>query len=174
MDLSKLAEPMDYKTRPGPGGTTLSYITARQVQDRLDEVCGPENWSNEFKEIGGHLVCRIGIKCGNEWVWKEDVGTESNIEAEKGSFSDAMKRAAVMWGVGRFLYGEGAPKQPAAGKPVTDAMKSYYGAMLAKALDSEEHRDAATEMDSRMEDLGHTYDAYDKAIRWLKTKGYGK
>ena len=139
MDLSKLAEHMDHKTRPGPGGTSLDYISARQLQDRLDDVVGQENWQNEYRLIGEHLVCRIGIKIEGEWVWKEDVGTESNIEGEKGIFSDSLKRAGVHWGVGRYLYGDEAPaKQPektlpqqsASGDFPTDAQLKYLDSLL--------------------------------------------
>ena len=64
------------------------------------------NWkqNNDHK---GNLFCSIGIdvdKDGSFWTWKEDCGTESNVEKQKGEASDAFKRAAVMWGIGRFLY----------------------------------------------------------------------
>ena len=49
-------------------------------------------------------VCEIGIKIGDEWVWKANGAGDSDIEAEKGALSDALKRAAVVWGVGRYLY----------------------------------------------------------------------
>jgi hypothetical protein len=82
----------------------VAYVDARQVQDRLDEVCGPGGWQNKYMAMDGSLYCGIGIKFGDEWVWKWDCGTESNIEKQKGQASDAFKRSAVQWGVGRFLY----------------------------------------------------------------------
>lgn len=82
----------------------VAYIDSRDVQDLLDEVCGPENWGCDYKEIKGNLFCGIGIRIGDVTVWKWDCGTESNTEKEKGEASDAFKRAAVKWGVGRFLY----------------------------------------------------------------------
>lgn len=83
----------------------VTYIDARDVQDTLDDVCGPENWQNEYTTIDGNLYCKIGINVqGTGWVYKSDCGTESNMEKEKGQSSDAFKRAAVQWGVGRFLY----------------------------------------------------------------------
>lgn len=110
----------EIKHRPAPGGSgkMLAYIDARYVQDRLDEVVGSENWANEFIEVKGGVVCRIGIDiAGSGWVWKSDVGVESNIEATKGNYSDAFKRAAVLWGIARDLYDErssgGAPQRPA-------------------------------------------------------------
>ena len=81
----------------------IPYITARDAQDRLDEVCSPNNWQNDFKGSGDQMG-GVGIKIDEEWVWKWDVGTESNIERDKGKASDAFKRACVHWGLGRFLY----------------------------------------------------------------------
>lgn len=104
MSLQELTKKLDYKTRKGPRGTTLAYIDARQVMDLLDEVVKPENWQCDYRDIGGKLYCGIAIKCGEDWVWKWDMGTESEYDAEKGEASDAFKRAAVKWGIGRFLY----------------------------------------------------------------------
>lgn len=77
----------------------LVYIDARDVQDRLDEVCGGD-WENSFKEVNGRTICKISIrgKC------REDGAGDTDFEAEKGGLSDAFKRAAVQWGVGRYLY----------------------------------------------------------------------
>jgi hypothetical protein len=58
------------------------------------------------------LFCSIGINVDGWWVWKSDCGTESNVEKQKGEASDAFKRAAVMWGVGRFLYSLDIVKLP--------------------------------------------------------------
>jgi len=82
----------------------VAYVDSRQVQDKLDDVVGPENWTDEYMEVDKQLFCRIGIKTDNGWVYKTDCGTESMTEKEKGQVSDAFKRAAVKWGVGRFLY----------------------------------------------------------------------
>ena len=84
----------------------VAYVDSRQVQDKLDDVLGAMNWQDEYFVIDGDLFCRIGIydEEKREWVWKGDCGTESMTEKEKGQASDAFKRAAVKWGVGRFLY----------------------------------------------------------------------
>ena len=82
----------------------VAYIDSRDVQDLLDSVVGPENWQSDYKDVKGNLYAGIGIKCGSEWVWKWDCGVESKTEAEKGEASDSFKRAAVKWGIGRFLY----------------------------------------------------------------------
>lgn len=83
----------------------LAYIDARDVMDRLDEVCGPDKWQAEYTETAtGRVLCRIGIKPGDEWVWKSDGAGSTQVEGEKGGISDALKRAAVAWGIGRYLY----------------------------------------------------------------------
>lgn len=110
MDLNKLLESMPYKWRVQsfsknkPSASCVAYVDARDVARRLDEACGVGNWQDDYKSIGNLLFCGIGVKVDNEWIWKWDTGTESNMEAEKGHVSDAFKRAAVKWGVGRFLY----------------------------------------------------------------------
>jgi hypothetical protein len=87
-----------------PMASCVAYIDARDVMNRLDEVLEPQNWQSDYKEVAGHVVAGIGIKSGDSWVWKWDTGSESNTEKDKGLFSDSFKRAAVKWGVGRFLY----------------------------------------------------------------------
>ena len=85
-------------------GQCVAYIDARDVMKLLDEVVGADKWQDDYKIVGGMLVAGIGINTESGWVWKWDTGSESNMEAEKGHMSDAFKRAAVKWGVGRFLY----------------------------------------------------------------------
>ena len=111
-DIIRIGEPTPPERvgqKPGKGGNKMDYVTARFCMDRLDQSVGPQNWKNEYKEIGGHLICGVSVKCDGEWVTKWDVGTESNFEAEKGNFSDAFKRACVHWGIARDLYKE--PKE---------------------------------------------------------------
>jgi len=85
-------------------GLALAYIDPRDVMDRLDAVCSPENWQNNHPHANGKTSCAIGIKINNEWVWKENGAGDTQVEAEKGAFSDAFKRSGVMWGIGRYLY----------------------------------------------------------------------
>ena len=85
-------------------GMALAYIDARVVMDRLDDVCGPDGWQCRYSHTATKTVCDIAIKCGDDWLWKADGAGDSDIEAEKGALSDAFKRAAVRWGVGRYLY----------------------------------------------------------------------
>ena len=86
------------------GVTLLLYKNARVDMQILDEKLGPEGWQREHYELKGNLFCRVGIKCGDEWIWKSDCGTESNTEKEKGQASDSFKRACFNWGIGRELY----------------------------------------------------------------------
>lgn len=84
----------------GNKGIALAYLNARDVMKRLDDVCGLD-WQCRYPFEG---CCEIGIKTDNEWVWRANGAGETNIEGEKGQYSDAFKRAAVLFGVGRYLY----------------------------------------------------------------------
>jgi hypothetical protein len=116
MKLQDLKKEISFKWRVQSsnqwGASCVAYIDSRDVQDLLDEVCGAENWQCKFEEHKGNLFCSIGIKINDSWTWKSDCGTESNVEKEKGEASDAFKRAAVMWGIGRFLYSKKIIKLP--------------------------------------------------------------
>lgn len=85
-------------------GLALAYIDARDVQDRLDEVVGPERWRNRYEFHGDRIICELELRCEEEWVYKSDGAGTTDIEGEKGGLSDAFKRAAVHWGIGRYLY----------------------------------------------------------------------
>lgn len=92
------------------GLSLLLYKDARVDQNILDETVGAEQWQRHHELIGDRLYCNVGIwvdRRGDgygEWVWKQDVGTESNTEKEKGQASDSFKRACFNWGIGRELY----------------------------------------------------------------------
>lgn len=113
MDLSKLKEPFPPEkiswrvgstTQAKDKGMALAYIDPRDVMGRLDEVCGPENWQALHPHANGKTSCKIGIKIDGEWIWKENGAGDTDFEADKGAFSDSFKRAAVLWGIGRYLY----------------------------------------------------------------------
>jgi hypothetical protein len=88
----------------------LCYIDARAVMDRLDTMCGPDGWQCNYSPgVNGSIICNIGIELPNGWLWKADGAGATDIEGEKGALSDAFKRAAVRWGVGRYLYDLKAP-----------------------------------------------------------------
>lgn len=115
-------------------GMALAYIDARDVMQRLDEVCGPAGWQCRYSHANGKTVCDIGIKCDTEWVWKADGAGDSDVEKEKGALSDAFKRAAVRWGIGRYLYDLDSPwvKLKAVGKSyaIDDGEYSRLRALL--------------------------------------------
>lgn len=79
----------------------LLYMTSRTVTDLLDECVGTMNWTSEFYTVNNMVVCRIGIWDDDKqmFVYKSDTGSESNIEAEKGLFSDCYKRCLSRFGV---------------------------------------------------------------------------
>lgn len=130
-------------TKDKTKGMALAYIDARDVQDRLDEICGVEGWQCRYVPMHDKkTVCEIGISIyrqqnGNtlgppqpgfsEWIWKSDGAGDSDIEAEKGALSDAFKRAAVRWGVGRYLYDIESPwvELEPAGNSYKIAAKEY-------------------------------------------------
>jgi hypothetical protein len=93
-------------TKDKTKGMALAYMDARAVMDRLDAVCGPDGWQcNYTPGVNGSIVCNIGIKMPDgSWIWKADGAGATDVEGEKGMLSDALKRAAVRWGVGRYLY----------------------------------------------------------------------
>lgn len=83
----------------------LVYVTNRAIQNRLDAVVGKANWKNEY--IGGPdggILCGLSIKYEGEWITKWDGAENTDIDAVKGGLSGSMKRAAVQWGIGRYLY----------------------------------------------------------------------
>ena len=84
----------------------LAYVTNRAIQNRLDEVCGPMGWKNEYQHTDKGVMCGISIWCSErkEWVTKWDGAENTDIEAMKGGLSGSMKRSAVQWGIGRYLY----------------------------------------------------------------------
>lgn len=129
MDLKKLMEPfapedvewfIGVTTKDKSKGLAIPFITNRAVMDRLDEVCGVDGWQNEYKPLkqedvvkaDGVIEKKTSHLCGisiwsekrNEWITKWDGAEESDIEALKGGLSSAMKRAAVQFGIGRYLY----------------------------------------------------------------------
>jgi hypothetical protein len=118
--FAALAAPFDaseVKTR-SQAGRTFSYVTARSVMNRLDDVLGPEGWWDAYRTSGENsIVCRLTIRIQAEHgpmeLSKEDAGGFAGMadsgDDDKSGYSDALKRAAVKWGVGRYLYRDGVP-----------------------------------------------------------------
>lgn len=120
MDAAKLAgmlgapfDPSEVKFKPqtvsGNRALATPFVDARVVQDRLDDVLGVMGWQDRYESMpDGSVVCSLSVRLGSEWVTKTDVGGQSGQPDEgdrrKSAFSDALKRAAVKFGVGRYLY----------------------------------------------------------------------
>lgn len=86
-------------------GIAMPYITARAIQQRLDDIFGIFGWRNEFREWKtSKQLCGISIFHNGEWITKWDGADDSNMDATKGGLSGAMKRCATQWGIGRYLY----------------------------------------------------------------------
>lgn len=82
-------------------GMALYYMDGRAVDNRLDDVVGYKNWQVRYPFVG---CCELGIKVDGEWLWKANGAGETDFEGIKGQYSDAKKRAATEWGIGRYLY----------------------------------------------------------------------
>lgn len=94
------------KTGAGKRVQLVPYVSARDVMERLDSAVGPGGWSFELEPLAvvdGELRVARG-RLTIYGVSRDDIGTASNFEASKGCASDALKRAAVSFGVGRYLY----------------------------------------------------------------------
>ena len=120
MDLSKLKEPFapeDLEWRLQScgekngkfWGKALCYITSRAVQERLDEVVGPDNWQTKIEKKDDAYLCSLSIRVlhedgTSEWITRTDGADATDIEAVKGGISGAIKRVAVQFGIGRYLY----------------------------------------------------------------------
>lgn len=112
MNLQDLQKPLpiesiDFRIQSinkGGYATILAYKDARVDMNRLDDVCGPLNWKREHSRENQN--CTVSIWCNEkkQWISKEDTGTESFTEKEKGLASDSFKRACFNWGIGRELY----------------------------------------------------------------------
>jgi hypothetical protein len=100
----------------------LAYLTSRAVMDRLDQVVGPENWQDEYiPGPAGGVVCRLSLRVLGEWIPKQDGADNTKIESVKGGIADALKRAGVKWGIGRYLYG-----LPTTWHPAEQKGKNWY------------------------------------------------
>jgi len=106
-------EPQEVKVR-SVAGRQLHYITARTAMNRLDTVLGPENWWDEFIPNENSVLCRLTIRLPDgSTLTKADAGGYAGMadsgDDDKSGYSDAFKRAAVKFGVARYLYRDGVP-----------------------------------------------------------------
>ena len=86
------------------GVSVLLYKDARVDMTILDETVGPMNWQKSYSRDNANCTVSIWDESKKQWISKEDTGTESNTEKEKGLASDSFKRACFNWGIGRELY----------------------------------------------------------------------
>lgn len=115
--FAALASPFahgEVKARQAPGGRQLQYVTARTVMNRLDDVVGPEDWWDEFFPMENSVLCKLTLRLPDgSTVTKADAGGYAGMadqgDDDKSGFSDAFKRAAAKFGVGRYLYRDGVP-----------------------------------------------------------------
>lgn len=98
-----------------PWALCVPYVTSRGVQDRLDEAVGVGRWQDKYlaSPSGNGMLCELSLRLpldgGEQWVSKidgadADERENGNTNAVKGLISNAFKRAAVKWGIGRYLY----------------------------------------------------------------------
>ena len=93
----------------GNRALAIAFVDARTIQDRLDQVLGVDGWQDDYECLpDGSVVCRLRLRLGGEWITKVDVGSPSEQpdggDRLKAAFSDALKRVAVKFSVGRYLY----------------------------------------------------------------------
>jgi hypothetical protein len=83
----------------------FTYVQARAIQNRLDVVLGGQNWYDCYSAgPAGGVICSLTLRIGGEWITKQGLAENTQIEAVKGGESEALKRAAYKWGIGRYLY----------------------------------------------------------------------
>jgi hypothetical protein len=159
----KTVIPYHYKVQSLKGfkAVCVAYIDARDVMDKLDSVVGPLGWSEHYERdcTTGDLTCYLTIA----GVTKGDTGTRPSIEPNKSEYSDSFKRAAVKWGVGRFLYDlsllklpkqkyKGGKEYPATlsgeilfdNLALTEYINKQYGKDLAKGVNNKPTAPAKT------------------------------
>lgn len=111
--LSEPFDPSEVKFKPqnvkGTRALALAYVDVRAIQDRLDDVMGVDGWQDEYSVLADmSVVCKLRLRIGRRWITRMDVGSQSEQpdsgDRMKAAFSDALKRAAVKFGLGRYLY----------------------------------------------------------------------
>lgn len=120
-------------TKDGDKALALAYIDARDVMNRFDEVVGAGDWSDSYDVHPNVTICSIALRIEGGWTSKADGAGDTDVEAEKGRISDAFKRAAVKWGVGRYLYAIPSTWVPC--ETYTKGDKSYWKRWTADPWD---------------------------------------
>ena len=111
--LAEYFDPDEVRWKPqsvkGNRALAIAYIDARLVQDRLDSVVGVSGWRTAYRPAdGGSVECQLSLRLSGEWITRADVGSPSEQPDDgdrlKAAYSDSLKRAAVAFGIGRYLY----------------------------------------------------------------------
>jgi len=111
--LKQLKDPFDPKfvkwrlgatNKDKTKGIALAYIDSREVQKRLDDVMGIAGWQDKYVPLDGGFICELSLLIDGDWITKSNAAGNTNVEPIKGGASDALKRAAATWGIGRYLY----------------------------------------------------------------------
>lgn len=143
----KLKRPFDPKLISWRTGATssdktsaiaLAYIDARDVMQRLDDVLGLD-WQCRYTHADKKTICEIGIYIDGQWIWRAGGAGDTDVEAEKGALSDAFKRAAVLFGIGRYLYSlpnKWVPIKPQGRSFVLDGVPSLPNWATPEGFDS--------------------------------------
>lgn len=136
-------------------GLALAYIQARAIQNRLDEVVGIENWKVSYKEINGGFLAKLELKINNEWIAKEDGANVTDYEAIKGGISSAFKRAASVWGIGRYLY-----EIESQWLPIEQKGKAYIFKETPKLNNKDQENNNNTSKEERAKNIELTFGKY--------------
>lgn len=147
-------------TKDKSKGQVAAYIDSRAIQKRLDDVLGRENWKNHFITMPGSSnsttahICEISIYYPDrqEWITKSDGAGSTDIEPIKGGLSNAFKRAASIWNIGRYLYElpgiwvllkDGKYIDPAEKPKLTKHYNQFVNQYLKAQQTAEQKRDSA-------------------------------
>lgn len=126
------------RTNKNGSVSVLLYKDARVDQNILDETVGPMNWQRSHSRDNANCTVSLWDEDKKIWVSKEDTGTESNTEKEKGLASDSFKRACFNWGIGRELYS--APKNIVI-NPIDTGEDMKYITLKVTEIDYNENRE---------------------------------
>lgn len=118
--------------------TLLLYKDARCDMNILDETVGSMNWTRQHTRDNANCIVSIWDTEKKAWIPKEDTGTESNTEAEKGKASDSFKRACFNWGIGRELYT--SPKIEVSNKDINIQNKKTYDTFKVTKIKTEDKK----------------------------------
>lgn len=135
-DLAAPFDPSEVKVR-SQAGRQMQYITARTVMNRLDNVVGPANWWDEYAAHENSVLCRLTIRLPDgRSLTKSDAGGFAGMsdhgDDDKSGYSDALKRAAVKFGVGRYLYRDGVPNFHVEPEPKVEAPSTFPSDFTAR------------------------------------------